>query len=121
VAARYLVAYKVKRDGTPRPWSSLAKERTILNVYLIPTLGNAWIGDLDLPELNETIRGPTLKDGGPASANTKGTAAAVLRRLFAWAREEHVITINPALGLRTGWGASMRRKILIRASRKSCD
>src|SRR5260370_30343280 len=31
VAARYLVAYKVKRDGTPRPWSSLAKERTILN------------------------------------------------------------------------------------------
>ncbi len=57
VAARYLVAYKVKRDGTPRPWSSLAKERTILNVYLIPTLGNAWVGDLDLPELNDTIKG----------------------------------------------------------------
>jgi hypothetical protein len=26
VAARYLVAYRVKRDGTPRPKSSLAKE-----------------------------------------------------------------------------------------------
>jgi integrase len=113
VAARYLVAYKVKRDGTARPWSSLAKERTILNVYLIPTLGNAWIGDLDLPELNETIKGLTLRDGSPASANTKGTAAAVLRRLFAWAREERVITVNPALELRTGWGASMRRKVLI--------
>jgi hypothetical protein len=42
VAARYLVAYKVKRDGTPRPKSSLAKERTFLNVYLILLLGNAW-------------------------------------------------------------------------------
>jgi len=32
VADRYLVAYKTKRDGTPRPKSSLAKERTCLNV-----------------------------------------------------------------------------------------
>ena len=53
VAARYLVAYKIKRDGTPRPKSSLAKERTCLNVYILPALGNAWIGDLDLPELND--------------------------------------------------------------------
>src|SRR5947207_11263106 len=30
VAARYLLAYRVKRDGTPRPKSSLAKERTCL-------------------------------------------------------------------------------------------
>jgi integrase len=112
-AARYLGAYKVKRDGMPRPWSSLAKERTVLNVYLIPTLGNAWIGDLDLPELNETIKCLSLRDGSPASANTKGTAAAVLRRLFTWAREERVITVNPALELCTGWGASMRRKVLI--------
>jgi hypothetical protein len=29
VAARYLVAYRVKRDGTPRPKSSLAKERDL--------------------------------------------------------------------------------------------
>jgi hypothetical protein len=57
VAERYLVAYKVKRDGTPRPKSSLAKERTCLNVYLLPALGSAWIGDLDLPDLNATIRG----------------------------------------------------------------
>ena len=71
VAARYLVAYKVKRDGTPRPKSSLAKERTCLNVYVIPALGNAWIGDLDLPELNETIRALTLKDGTPASGSTR--------------------------------------------------
>src|SRR5437667_11861420 len=28
VAARYLVAYKTKRDGTPRPKSSLAKARS---------------------------------------------------------------------------------------------
>jgi len=55
VAARYLVAYRFKRDGTPRPKSSLAKERTCLNVYILPVLGNAWIGDLDLPELNSVI------------------------------------------------------------------
>jgi integrase len=113
VAARYLVAYKVKRDGMSRPKSSLAKERTFLNVYLIPSLGNAWIGDLDLPELNDAIRGMTLKDGSPASGSTKSTAASVLRRLFAWAREERIIPVNPALELRTGWGGSVRRRVLI--------
>jgi integrase len=113
VAARYLVAYRAKRDGTSRPKSSLAKERTFLNVYLIPSLGNAWIGDLDLPELNDTIRGMTLKDGIPASGSTKSTAASVLRRLFAWAREECIIPANPALELRTGWGGSVRRRVLI--------
>src|SRR5262245_35906480 len=87
-AARYLVAYRYKRDGTPRPKSSLAKERTCLNVYLLPVLGNAWIGDLDLPDLNAVVRNLTLRDGTPASGGTKSTVAAVLRRLFAWAREE---------------------------------
>ena len=113
VAARYLVAFKTKRDGTPRPKSSLAKERTCLNVYILPTLGNAWIGDLDLPELNDTIRGLTLQDGSPASGSTKSTVAAVLRGLFAWAREERIIPMNPALELRTGWGGSSRRRVLI--------
>jgi hypothetical protein len=83
VAARYLIAYRIKRDGTPRPKSSLAKERTCLNVYILPALGNAWIGDLDLPELNATIRHLTLQDGSPASGSTKSTVASVLRRVFA--------------------------------------
>lgn len=83
VAARYLVAYKVKRDGTPRPKSSLVKERTCLNIYILPALANAWIGDLDLPELNATIRELTLRDGTPASGSTKSTVASVLRRMFA--------------------------------------
>ncbi len=113
VAARYLVAYKTKRDGTPRPKSSLAKERSCLNIYIIPVLGNAWIGDLDIPDLNETIRGLTLQDGTPASGSTKSTVASVLRRLFAWAREERIIRANPALELRTGWGGSVRRRVLI--------
>ena len=113
VAARYLVAYKTKRDGTPRPKSSLAKERSCLNIYIIPVLGNAWIGDLDLPDLNETIRGLTLQDGSPASGSTKSTVASVVRRLFAWAREERIIRTNPALELRTGWGSSVRRRVLI--------
>src|SRR5271165_4315914 len=113
VATRYLVAYKTKRDGTPRPRASLAKERSCLNIYIIPVLGNAWIGDLDLPDLNETIRGLTLQDGNPASSGTKSTVASVLRRLFAWAREERIIRTNPALELRTGWGGSVRRRVII--------
>lgn len=113
VAARYLVAYRVKRDGTARPKSSLAKERACLNVYILPALGNAWIGDLDLPELNATIRHLTLQDGSSASGSTKGTVASVLRRLFAWAREERIIPVNPALELRTGWGGSVRRRVII--------
>jgi len=113
VAARYLVAYKVKRDGTPRPKSSLAKERACLNAYILPVLGNAWIGDLDLPDLNETVRSLTLQDDSPASGSTKSTVAGVIRRLFAWAREERIIPTNPALELRTGWGSSVRRRVLI--------
>jgi integrase len=113
VAARYLVAYKTKPDGTPRPKSSVAKERSCLNAYILPVLGNAWIGDLDLPELNETVRNLTLQDGTPASSGTKRTVAAVLRQLFAWARLERIIPANPALELRTGWGASTRRRMLI--------
>ena len=113
VAARYLVAYKTKPDGTPRPKSSLSKERFCLNAYILPVLGNAWIGDLDLPELNDTIRDLILKDGSPASGSTKSTVAAVLRRLFKWARTERIITVNPALELSTGWGGSTRRRVLI--------
>jgi integrase len=113
VAARYLVAYKTKPVGTPRPKSSLAKERSCLNIYILPVLGNAWIGDLDLPDLNDTVRELTLKDGSAASGSTKSTVAAVLRRLFAWARIERIIPANPALELRTGWGASTRRRVLI--------
>jgi len=113
VAARYLVAYRTKRDGTPRPKSSLAKERNVLNAYLLPSLGNAWIGDIDLPDLNAVIRDLKKRDGKPASASTKGTAAAVLRRMFIWAREERIIVTNPALELRTGWGASLRRRVVI--------
>ena len=113
VAAWYLVAYRVKRDGTPRPKSSLAKERTCLNVYILPALGNAWIGDLDLPDLNATIRSLTLHDGSPASGGTRSTVASVLRRLFAWAWEERIIAANPALELRTSWGGSVRRRVII--------
>jgi len=113
VAARYLLAYRIKRDGTPRPKSSLAKERTCLNVYILPALGNAWIGDLDLPELNTVVRTLTLQDGTAASGSTKSTVASVLRRLFAWAREERIIPANPALELRTGWGSSVRRRVVI--------
>lgn len=65
-------------------------------------LGNAWIGDLDLPDLNTTVRNLPLRGGNPASGSTKSTVAAVLRRLFAWAREERNIPANPALELRTG-------------------
>ena len=39
VAARYLVAYKTKRDGTPRPKSSLSKERHCLNSLPSPDPG----------------------------------------------------------------------------------
>jgi len=39
--------------------------------------------------------------------------ASVLRRLFAWAREERIIPVNPALELRTGWGGSVRRRVII--------
>ena len=33
--------------------------------------------------------------------------------MFAYAREERIIPYNPALELRTGWGATVRRRVLI--------
>jgi hypothetical protein len=75
-------------------------------------LGNAWIGDLDLPELNAVLRKLTLCDGTPASGGTKSAVAAVLRRMFAWAREQCIILVNPGLELRSGWGSSARRKVI---------
>jgi integrase len=33
--------------------------------------------------------------------------------VFIWAREERIIMTNPALELRTGWGASLRRRVVI--------
>ena len=59
------------------------------------------------------VRGLTLRDGQAASGSTKSTVEAVLRRLFAWAREERIIPSNPALELRTGWGGSVRRRVII--------
>jgi hypothetical protein len=45
--------------------------------------GNAWIADLDLPDLNAAVRHLTLQDGSPASGSTKSMVASVLRRVFA--------------------------------------
>ena len=50
VAARYLVAYKTKRDGSPRPKSSPGQRAVLPEHLRPPALGNAWIGDLDLPD-----------------------------------------------------------------------
>jgi hypothetical protein len=86
-----------KASAWPPPGRAGAVCRSCLNIYNLPVLGNAWIGDLDLPDLNETVRGLTLQDGSPAPGGTKSTVAAVLRRLFAWAREERIIPANPAL------------------------
>ena len=44
-------------------------------MYILPALGNAWIDDLDLPELNTLVRILTLQDGTPASGSTKSTVA----------------------------------------------
>ena len=113
VCVRYLKAYQTKRDGTPRPLASVRKEITYLNCYILPVLGNAWIGELDLPDLYDTIDGMTLANGQPAAPSTKAGAASVLRRVFAWARTRRIITANPALELTTGWGSTMRRRIVI--------
>ena len=93
-----------------RPRSSVARNATCSRLPA-PVLGSAWI-DLDL-RIQSSHQRLTLQDGRQASGGTKSTAAAVLRRVFVWAREERVIPVNPALELRTGWGASLRRRVVI--------
>lgn len=113
VCQRYIKAYKTKRDGTERPLSSVRKEITYLNCYILPVLGDAWIDEIDLPDLYDTVEAAVLLDGSSASPATKGGAASVLRRVFAWARVRRIIDVNPALELPTGWGSTMRRRVLI--------
>lgn len=110
---RYLKEYRTKRDGSARPLSSVHKEITYINCYLLPKLANAWIGELDLPDLYETIETMELRDGSMPAPSTKAGAASVLRRIFAWARYRGLITANPALELPTGWGVTLRRKVLV--------
>ena len=113
VCRQYLLAYKTKRDGTERPLSSVRKEVTYLNCYILPALGDAWIDKIDLPDLYDLVEAATLLDGSPASPGTKSGIASALRRVFAWARIRRIIDTNPALELPTGWGSTMRRRVLI--------
>jgi integrase len=113
VCLRYLEVYKTKRDGTERPLSSVRKEVTYLNCYILPTLGDVPIDQIDLPDMYDVIEAMTLLDGSPAAPATKGGAASVVRRVFAWARIRRLIDVNPALELPTGWGNTTRRRVLI--------
>lgn len=93
-----LAELSVCKRGSARPARVRRARRRLrrrLDIYILPVLGNAWIGDLDLPDLNETVRNLTLHDGTPAPGGTKSTVAAVLRCPFAWARENALSPPTP--------------------------
>lgn len=107
------MAYKTKRDGASRPKSSLTKERSCLSIYILRFSATRGSATSIFPTSTRPCATSPCKNGSPASGGAKSTVAAVLRRLFALGAGTAHYSSKPALELRTGWGGSVRRRVLI--------
>lgn len=113
VFASYITWYKTKPDGTARPLTSVSNDYDRYTIYVRPTLGNAYIADLDLPDLHDLLEGLTKKNGEPVAASTRSDVAGTLKRLFRYARLRRHVPVNIAIELQTGWGGKVRRRHII--------
>jgi integrase len=113
VFAHYIKWYKTKPDGSARPLTSVSNDYDRYTIYVRPTLGNAYIRDLDLPDLHDLLEGLTKKDGEPVAASTRSDVAGTLKRMFRYARLRRYVTVNVAIELQTGWGGKVRRRHII--------
>lgn len=113
VFARYIKWYKTKPDGTARPLTSVSNDYDRYTIYVRPTLGNAYVADLDLPDLHDLLEGLTKKNGEPVAASTRSDVAGTLKRMWRYARLRRYVTVNVAVELQTGWGGKVRRRHII--------
>lgn len=100
----YLERFASKPDGSPRPRSSVAKDRAILNAYLLPTLGPRSLLSIRLPELEDLVSGLTRQDGTPLAGSSKQTVVGVLKRVFKMAVRRGALTSDPTYAMTTAWG-----------------
>ena len=113
VCDEFLLSFATRLDGSPRPLATWRGAQSYIDCYLRPTLGEAYIDDLDVAELKSCLVNLKRRDGKPASGATKSSGACNIRRVFAYAREKRYITTNAALELPNGWGGVSRRRTLI--------
>ncbi len=113
IAGDYLAAYAYRHTGERRSQASWRKERTYLETYILPALGDEDVNGLTGKRLNAFTRGLTLQSGESASDSTKTTAAGVLARVLKWAKAEGLVRENKAEDMRKDWGGSVKRRTLI--------
>lgn len=113
VCDEFLLEFATRLDGSPRPLATWRGAQSYIDCYLRPTLGQAYIDDLDVAELKSCLVDLKRRDGKPAAGATKSCGATNLRRVFAYAREKRYVATNPALELPNGWGGVSRRRTLI--------
>lgn len=107
--------------GERRPHSTFAKERSIVEAYLLPGLGpQTKLRAITLRGLREWIGGLTLLDDRgvrgdqPMAPSSKTTVANVVKLFFRDATRELGLSPNPAAGLPTTWGTDTSdRRILV--------
>lgn len=107
--------------GEARAHSTFAKERSIIEAYLLPGLGpKTKLCAVTLQDLRQWIGGLTLLDDDgergpdPLAPASKTTVSNVVRLYFRDATRELGLTPNPADGLPTVWGTDTSdRRILV--------
>jgi len=126
-ATEWLLARKWKHApqgafaGELRPHSTWAKERSIIEAYLLPGLKpDTKLRAVTLQDLRKWIGGLTLLDQDgergpdPLAPSSKTTVTNVTKGFFADAARELGLTPNPAAELPTIWGTdTSSRRVLI--------
>lgn len=119
-AEAWLMRYKWKvpptrtQSGQRRNFPTLAKHKSVLSAYVIPSLGpDTKLHKITYDMLVEAIADLTLANGQtPASASTKATVVSSLSLMFRDAVRAGVLTANPAAGLPTNWGPTRRSTLI---------
>lgn len=109
----FLIDYKTKLTGEPRPYSTWHRAYAIFYCYLLPTLGPVRIGELSTLDLVAFIRGLTKQNGEPLAPGTKQTIASTIKAFYKWAMLHNYIAENPTNGLPSRWAAAAKRRVLI--------
>lgn len=110
-----------KFAGELRPHSTFAKERNIIEAYLLPGLGpQTKLRSVTLQQLRAWIGGLTLLDedgergSNPMMPSSKSTVSNVARLFFRDAQRELGLPANPAVGLPSTWGTdTSARRIIV--------
>lgn len=113
-APRFLRYYATRKDGLPRPATSMESATQRLELYILPELGHREMASITLAELEDVVAGLKKKDGSPLAQSSKESVLNTIKTVWGTAKRRGAIPTNVAAELSTSWGgsaASSRRLI----------